>query len=158
MRLPFRLVILESPYAGDVEANLTYLRACMRDCLLKGDSPYASHGLLNQPGVLDDTKPEERALGIGAGFDWRARADATVVYVDRGISGGMKLGIEDAKRIGHPVEFRSLEFGNLTEEQALDLPRMKVNAELNDSPVEVEPSPPLKFSAMPGTWGDFPEE
>lgn len=28
------LVLLESPYAGDIEANLTYARACMRDCLL----------------------------------------------------------------------------------------------------------------------------
>src|SRR5450756_1816446 len=28
-----RLVIVESPYAGDVAANVTYARACVRDAL-----------------------------------------------------------------------------------------------------------------------------
>ena len=28
-----RLVIVESPYAGDVELNIRYARACLRDCL-----------------------------------------------------------------------------------------------------------------------------
>jgi hypothetical protein len=28
-----RLVILESPYAGDVEANVAYARRCLRDSL-----------------------------------------------------------------------------------------------------------------------------
>lgn len=35
----------ESPYAGDVNLNLRYLRAAMADCLRLGESPYASHGL-----------------------------------------------------------------------------------------------------------------
>ena len=38
-----RLVVVESPYAGDVEANLAYLRRAMRDCLLRGEAPFASH-------------------------------------------------------------------------------------------------------------------
>ena len=49
-----RKVILESPYAGDVETNLRNARAAMRDCLLRGEAPYASHLLYTQPGVLDD--------------------------------------------------------------------------------------------------------
>jgi hypothetical protein len=101
-------VIVESPYAGDVEANLTYLRACLRDCLLRGEAPIASHGLYTQPGVLDDTVPEERALGMRAGFAWRCRAAKTVVYTDRGISGGMRLGIEVAHDLDHPIEYREL--------------------------------------------------
>lgn len=57
-------VIIESPYAGDVDANLTYLRACLRDCLLRGEAPFASHGLYAQPGVLDDAIPQiYRELG-----------------------------------------------------------------------------------------------
>lgn len=103
-----RLVLIESPYAGDVETNLRYLRACMRDCLLRGEAPFASHALYTQPGVLDDAVPHERALGINAGLVWGARAVATVVYLDLGVSKGMVMGIEAAHRAGRPVEDRRL--------------------------------------------------
>lgn len=103
-----RLVILESPYAGDVEANVAYARACMADCLRRGEAPLASHLLYTQPGVLDDDQPEERALGIAAGLAWGRCADATVVYVDRGISTGMAEGMRRADAEGRPVEQRSL--------------------------------------------------
>lgn len=101
-------VIVESPFAGDVETNLRYLRACMRDCLLRGEAPFASHGLYTQPGVLDDAVPEEREHGIQAGFAWRDAAELTVVYVDRGYSSGMRYGIEDAAKKGRPIEVRIL--------------------------------------------------
>lgn len=39
---------------------------------------------------------------------WRAVADGSVVYVDRGISRGMRYGIETARASGLAVEFRSL--------------------------------------------------
>lgn len=87
-------VVIESPYAGDVELNLRYLRACMRDCLLRGESPFASHGLYTQPGVLDDGDPDERAIGIRAGFAWRLFSTKTVVYTDLGITDGMRKGID----------------------------------------------------------------
>ena len=103
-----RLVVIESPYAGDVAANLTYLRACLRDSLLRGESPIASHGLYTQPGVLDDTIPEEQTLGIHAGFAWNKHAELTAVYTDRGISPGMQYGIDAADADGRPVEYRTL--------------------------------------------------
>lgn len=103
-----RRVILESPYAGDVEANVAYARAAVRDCIFRGESPMASHLLFTQPGVLDDSVPAERQLGIEAGLSWGAEAAATVVYTDRGISRGMKQGIERAEREGRPVEYRNL--------------------------------------------------
>ena len=103
-----KLVIIESPYAGDVEMNLTYLRAAMRDCLLRGEAPFASHALYTQPGVLDDHIPAERDHGIKAGFEWRQAAAATVVYTDLGMSKGMGLGIAAAEAMGHPVEYRTL--------------------------------------------------
>jgi hypothetical protein len=103
-----RLVILESPYAGFVSLNEAYARACLRDCLLRGEAPIASHLLYTQPGVLDDTKADERALGIEAGLLWGQFANATVVYTDRGISSGMKLGIERARREGRVIEYRIL--------------------------------------------------
>ncbi len=101
-------VIIESPFAGDVETNLRYLRACMADCIRRGEAPFASHGLYTQPGVLRDDVPEERALGIAAGFAWREVAELTVVYADLGMSRGMEAGIADAKAKGRPFEIRML--------------------------------------------------
>lgn len=102
-------VIIESPFAGDVERNLKYLRAAMRDCALRGESPYASHAILTQEGVLNDDCPKERELGITLGFLWREVVEKTVVYTDLGYSTGMKYGIEHAEKQGKPIEYRSLE-------------------------------------------------
>jgi hypothetical protein len=101
-------VVIESPFAGDVERNVSYARAAMRDCLLRGETPYASHLLYTQVGVLDDNIPEERELGIKAGFEWRQAAEKTVVYTDYGISRGMSYGIDDAEKRGCLVEYRTL--------------------------------------------------
>ena len=95
-----RLVILESPYAGDIDANVEYGRRCLRDCLLRGEAPIASHLLYTQPGVLDDTVPVERRHGIEAGLAWGTVAEATVVYTDLGISSGMQHGIDVAAADG----------------------------------------------------------
>jgi len=81
---------------------------CMHDCLLRGEAPFASHLLYTQEGVLDDKILPERILGIEAGFAWKAVARASVVYVNRGISGGMHLGIREAIVRGQPLEYRSL--------------------------------------------------
>lgn len=55
-----RLVIVESPFAGDVEENIKYARAAVRDCLMRGEAPIASHLLYTQEGILNDDIPEER--------------------------------------------------------------------------------------------------
>lgn len=102
------LVVIESPYAGDVEYNLRYLRACMADCFKRGEAPFASHALYTQPGVLDDNVPAERSLGIWAGMYWGEKADKTVVYEDLGISKGMEMGIERARTQGRVIERRRL--------------------------------------------------
>lgn len=101
-------VIIESPYAGDVETNLRYVRAAMRDCLQRGEAPFASHALYTQPGVLDDNDPEERDHGIVAGLLWGSMADKTVVYTDLGTTPGMWRGITSAVRSDRPVEYRTL--------------------------------------------------
>jgi hypothetical protein len=103
-----RLVIVESPYAGDVEANVEYARACVRDALLRGEAPIASHLLYTQPGILNDDIPNERQHGIDAGLAWRRAADASVVYTDRGISKGMEYGIAAARDAGLEIEYRKL--------------------------------------------------
>ena len=106
--MEFRLVALESPYAGDVTENETYARLCMADCLKRGEAPFASHLLYTQPSVLDDTIPGERRLGMEAGFAIEKRLDATVVYVDRGISQGMIEGVLRAQKEGRTIEFRKI--------------------------------------------------
>lgn len=105
-----RLVIIESPFSGDEARNRAYLQRCIRDCLDRGESPYASHQMLTD--ALRDSVPEEREAGIRAGFAWRRMAAATVIYVDYGVSSGMLLGLEDAiaesKREDHDIEIRRI--------------------------------------------------
>jgi len=103
-----RRVIIESPFAGDVERNVMYARAAMRDCLLHGEAPIASHLLYTQDGVLDDNDPEDRALGIEAGLIWAQVADAAVFYVDYGWSPGMLAAKERHLGAGVPIEERSI--------------------------------------------------
>jgi hypothetical protein len=103
-----RLVIIESPYAGDVEKNTKYARMCVHDALSRGEAPIASHLLYTQPGILDDDNPHERQWGIDAGLAWHAVAHASVVYQDLGISKGMQYGIAAARAAGVPVEFRTI--------------------------------------------------
>lgn len=103
-----KLVALESPYAGEVDFNVSYARACTADCFKRDEAPFISHLLYTQPGILDDTIPEERALGMKAGFLWGDLASKTVVYTDFGISPGMEKGIERAKKAGQEIEYRQL--------------------------------------------------
>jgi hypothetical protein len=100
------LVIIESPYGGDIVRNTEYAHACLLDSLRRCEAPIASHLLHTQ--VLDDMHPDERELGIEAGLEWYRVADKCVVYGDHGISRGMIAGIERAKRLGVLVEFRNI--------------------------------------------------
>jgi len=103
-----KLVILESPYTGNVRKNINYARACVKDSLLRGEAPIASHLLYTQSGILDDNNTTERNIGIEAGLAWIKAAQATVVYTDLGISHGMMFGINRAIDARVPVEYRSL--------------------------------------------------
>lgn len=107
-----RLVCVESPFAAangcSVEDHLDYVRRAMADCLKRGEAPFASHALYTQPGVLDDTIPEQRTLGMEAGFAWAVQAQTTVVYEDYGVSRGMQDGIDRARAEGRPVIFRKI--------------------------------------------------
>ena len=52
VKQPADLVVIETPYSRDVEANTEYARACLLDSLRRGEAPIASHLLHTQ--VLDD--------------------------------------------------------------------------------------------------------
>lgn len=99
-------VYVESPYGGDVSANLAYLGECLRDCIKRGEVPFASHAIY--PLALDDNDPEQREQGLALGEYWRHHCQRTVVYIDRGVSEGMLRGIEAAERMGMRVEYRAV--------------------------------------------------
>lgn len=101
-----RLVVIESPYAGDIERNMKYLALAVRDCLDRGETPYASHAFFTQ--FLDDSIPAERTLGIEAGLRWAACAEAAVFYLDHGMSEGMKYALARHKAEGRVIEERKI--------------------------------------------------
>lgn len=101
-----KLVLIESPFAGEREANIEYAKACMRHSLSRGEAPFVMH--LHYPLVLDDDVPDQRTQGIECGLAWGAKADLTAVYVDRGVSRGMQLGITRAQLENRIVECRTV--------------------------------------------------
>jgi len=104
-----KLVVIESPYAGDIEANVEYARRCVRDSLERGEAPVAFHLLFTQPGILRDEVKEERQWGMDAGHAWIEKADLVAVYTDKGISRGMKWGMRVAYKYLIPVAERTLD-------------------------------------------------
>ena len=89
-----------------LEENLYYARRCLSHSLAEGESPFASHLLYTQ--VLDDTVAAQRELGLTLASAWYDVADLCAIYTDRGISDGMKRGIEYANKIGLKTEERSI--------------------------------------------------
>ena len=101
-------VILESPYAGDIDRNIKYARLCVRDSLSRGEAPIASHLLYTQEGILNDNIPEERQLGINAGLAWKEVATKHIFYIDYGYSKGMEYAKQYATKNNIPIEERRI--------------------------------------------------
>ncbi len=129
-----RFVDVETPYTADSEEqirkNLLYARACVRDCLMREEVPFASHLFFTQPGILDDTISEERERGIIAGklLIESLPAIVTVVYTDLGISRGMRYEIERALENNRTVEYRVI--GNDWEKKEIAVARKHAHATL----------------------------
>jgi len=100
------IVMVESPYSGDVENNLHYLRRAMRDCIFRGEIPFATHAF--GPQFLDDTIPGERELGIVLG-QYLIEPDFIAFYLDRGWSHGMREAECYYKELSFPTEYRKIE-------------------------------------------------
>ncbi len=105
-----RLIIIESPYrdAEHLLRNVDYARACVHHSLSLGEAPIASHLFYTQPGILNDNNDEEREWGIDAGLAWLRVADATMVYIDHGISDGMREGIRAARKAKVEIIYRRI--------------------------------------------------
>lgn len=101
-----RRVIIESPYAGDIERNIAYAHRCVMDSIRRGESPIAFHLLF--PPVLDDHDIIERDVGLKLSQSWYSAADVCAVYTDLGVSQGMRIGIIAARRLGLAISWRKL--------------------------------------------------
>lgn len=101
-------VILESPFAGEVERNIDYARKCVRHSLSLGEAPIASHLLYTQENILNDDIEEERMWGINAGLVWKEVADLQVFYIDYGYSKGMLYAKEYAVKNNTQIEERKI--------------------------------------------------
>ena len=101
-----KLVVIESPYAGNIDNNTRYFNECMIDCFKRGEAPFGSHGIY--PNVLNENSPCGRKLGIESGYAWGEKADIVAVYQDFGISSGMQKAIEYYMELGKFIEYRRL--------------------------------------------------
>ncbi len=123
-----KTVVVESPFEGGTPRevdNVVYLRRCLADCFRRGEAPFASHGLY--PGVLDDTVPDERTLGIRAGWAIAHQLDAWAWYLDRGLTRGMIAGFQFSFEVLHLMDAHLLNdtrlfrrFGDANEAQDCD--------------------------------------
>lgn len=101
------IVVIESPYAAktkaDAEMHRIYAGRAMRDSVIRGETPLASHILYAASGALDDNNPDERDLGIRTGYKlWRV-ADRIVFYLDYGMSSGMEKAMKRAESKGEKI-------------------------------------------------------
>jgi hypothetical protein len=105
-----RRVIVESPYSAitseEKTGNLDFAADCCRDCVSRGENPFASHLFYTQ--FLDDNDPVERKLGLEMAFELWDFYDAIIFYMDRGFSEGMQLALIHAFQIDKPFERRIL--------------------------------------------------
>lgn len=103
-----RRVVIESPYAGDIDRNVAYARRAILDSVARGEAPIASH-LLFPTFILDDNVDASRRLGIECGLAWHHACDAVVFYKDLGMSPGMETARVHCEAHGIHWEVRYLE-------------------------------------------------
>ncbi len=108
-------VIIESPYSGNIRRNVEYAQKCMADSLKRGEAPFLSHLLYTQYsgiGFVDDNDMNHKIIGrdksIKAGQEWMKVANKVIIYIDLGITKGMKIGIINALKYGIHLEYRKL--------------------------------------------------
>jgi hypothetical protein len=111
--MPFpKRVLIESPFRGEnwaeTKRNIYYAKLCMRDSILRGEAPIASHLIYTQTGILNDKVPEERLRGIHAGQAWGLCAELSAFYIDFDFSEGMEYGYEFAQKHKIKIVHRSL--------------------------------------------------
>lgn len=98
------LVYIASPFAGDIERNVSKARGYCRFAVSKGFIPLAPH--LHYPQFMDDGDKTQRDLGIRFALILLGKCDELWVFGGR-ISDGMAREIAKAKRRGMPIRYWS---------------------------------------------------
>ena len=93
-------VYICSPYRGDIERNTKLARKAGRFAAMSGKVPLIPH--LVFPQFLDDSEPEERALGITLAVEMLMACDELWLIGDT-ISKGMRHELGIAKKFEIPV-------------------------------------------------------
>jgi len=97
------LVFICSPLKGDVEANINNAKQYARDAVLSGYIPVAPHVYFTS--FLDDSKLDERQLGINCGSELLKYCNEVWVYGST-ITDGMRQEINIANNLSIPVKFK----------------------------------------------------
>ena len=95
-----KLVYIASPYAGDIEANVAFAKACCRYAMEQGCTPVAPH--LLYPQMLEDSVPAEREAGIRMGLRVLEVCDQMWLCGSR-LSASMRSELTAAEQRGIPV-------------------------------------------------------
>lgn len=96
------LVYICSPYAGDIEANVSAARRFSRFAVDSGYIPIAPHLLF--PQFLNDNAPDERQLGLLFGNVLMSKCAEVWVFGNY-ISNGMDAEIKRAKQKNYRIRY-----------------------------------------------------
>ena len=97
-----KLIYIASPYAGDIETNVSRAQRFCRFVVSTGNVPFAPH--LLYPQFMCDNDTAERALAISFALVLLARCDELWVFGKR-ISPGMVQEIVRAEELGMVVRY-----------------------------------------------------
>lgn len=81
------VILVESPYAGDIQRNSEYARRAMLHVIEQGHTPIVPH--LLYPQVLDDSDPLQRERALEMCAELREQAEEVWFFIDYGMSSGM---------------------------------------------------------------------
>ena len=93
-------VYICSPLSGNIRHNMMMATEYCKFAAEQGCIPYAPHVYF--PSFMDDTDPEQRALGLSEGQLWLRMCSELWIFGNV-ISSGMRGEIETAIRIGVPI-------------------------------------------------------
>ena len=96
-----KLLFISSPYKQFKARNLEYAKELLKEAIDAGYVPIAPH--LLYPQVLDDDNSLERNIALELCKNLLKRCDAVLVGKKYGVSQGMKLEIELARKLGKKI-------------------------------------------------------
>lgn len=102
--MPVKKIFVSSPLTGNEKENIERAKSYCRKVLLEtGDIPIAPHVYFTQ--FLNFENPIERQLAMDMGLELLSECDQIWVFGENGLSNGMNIEIEFAKRLEIPIVY-----------------------------------------------------